>query len=234
LGDVGISGVVCPDLPGFGARSVLEVESSVEALADDLAQWLKNRGMSRVILGGFSMGGYVALAFAERHPQMLGALALISTQAAADSPARRRLRRILIAAVQRRGVEAALGENAELLFALGHREDLELRRKTAVAARKSSVAGVCWCLEAMARRVDRVAVLPRLNCPVLVAHGLEDQYIPVDCARKMAALLSRGSLVEIPGCGHSLPWEGSRALALALAAWMAKAQKDFKNAQSSL
>ena len=60
--------VIVPDLRGFGAaRDQAVEEAAMDLLADDLARLLDDRGLDRVVLGGLSLGGYVALAFMRRH-----------------------------------------------------------------------------------------------------------------------------------------------------------------------
>jgi pimeloyl-ACP methyl ester carboxylesterase len=71
---------LAPDLRGFGVAPG-PAEPSLELMADDVAQQLPGE----VIIAGFSMGGYVALALAEKHPELVAGLALINSQAAADT-----------------------------------------------------------------------------------------------------------------------------------------------------
>src|SRR5215218_10716820 len=78
--------VIVPDLRGFGtAREQAVEEAGMDLLADDVARLLDDRGLDRVVLGGLSMGGYVALAFVRRHADRLGGLLLLDTKAGADS-----------------------------------------------------------------------------------------------------------------------------------------------------
>ena len=53
-------------------------------LADDVARLWTTRGLDRVVLGGLSLGSYVALAFMARHPDRVGGLVLLDTKAPAD------------------------------------------------------------------------------------------------------------------------------------------------------
>ena len=54
--------VIAPDLRGFG-ESPCDRPFTIESLADDIHQILMSIGASPCILGGLSMGGYVALAY---------------------------------------------------------------------------------------------------------------------------------------------------------------------------
>ena len=79
---------VAPDLRGFGGSiPTTESDLSMEGHADDLHALLDALWIETVDLVGFSMGGYIALAFAERHPGRLRSLALVDTKSAPDSEA---------------------------------------------------------------------------------------------------------------------------------------------------
>lgn len=89
--------VIVPDLPGFGyspPRHAVELAEvpplTMDELAADLAALLDALDVDGpVTLGGVSMGGYVALAFAEAFPDRVGTLLLFDTKATADSDAGR-------------------------------------------------------------------------------------------------------------------------------------------------
>src|SRR6266511_4080218 len=82
---------IVPDLRGFGAAREAAVEvTSMDLLADDIAELLDERELERAVLCGLSMGGYVALAFARRHPERLGGLVLCeATREQQPAPAER-------------------------------------------------------------------------------------------------------------------------------------------------
>src|SRR2546423_12838495 len=55
--------VITPDLRGFGETTATDEPATMEMLAEDVAALLDALKLDRVVLGGLSMGGYVALAF---------------------------------------------------------------------------------------------------------------------------------------------------------------------------
>ncbi len=77
-----------PPLPGLGGAP-RHPHPSIDAYADVIAAGIERLPVRRVVLGGVSMGGYVALALAARRPALVAGLALVDTQAEADDEAAR-------------------------------------------------------------------------------------------------------------------------------------------------
>jgi len=110
--------VLYPDLPGFGdSPSLAEGHWTVEAYADEVATLLRHLGSEPVALAGHSFGGYVALALAERHPDLVAGLGLVSSRTIADSEAQRKGRHEAIAKVLARGSRVLLPDLARKLLA---------------------------------------------------------------------------------------------------------------------
>jgi pimeloyl-ACP methyl ester carboxylesterase len=198
---------LAPDLRGFGVEPG-STEPSLELMADDVAQQLSGEA----VVVGFSMGGYVALALAEKHPELVAGLALINSQAAADTEEARQGRRAMIETVRKEGVRAATDAAIPKLFA-NPRE--ELSRYALNGAERAGVAGITWALEAMARRPDRTQVLRQLGKPILILHSTGDKFIPVTRARELATSL-KAKYIEIEGTGHCTPLEAPDKAAVAI------------------
>lgn len=211
--------VIAPDFPGFNGNPALTCPPSIDALADFVVETLHGQNITKACIAGMSMGGYVALAIAERHPQILAGLALVSTQASADTPAKRRLRGLTAAMIRHRGIHGILPEFLPLLFPK-QGASAELMAVARSAALRASPEGACWSLAAMANRPERVKLLQGIQAPSLVIHGTEDQIMSLQHAREMAALLPNARLIEIPGVGHMTPWEAPRTLAEAFSSWV--------------
>jgi pimeloyl-ACP methyl ester carboxylesterase len=208
--------VLAPDLRGFGGSPLGNEEPSLGRTADDLKNLLDREQIGRAVVAGMSMGGYVALAFAEHYPARLAGLGLVSSQAAADSPEARANRRAMIEKVRREGPSAASQASIPKLFAAANVRKPEFVRFPTSAAEKAGVDGLVWAQEAMSLRPDRTAVLKSLRVPLLVVHGGDDQYIPSARAREMAGLATNSRFVEIPGGGHATPIEAPDVVAAAL------------------
>ncbi|GIW88638.1 MAG: alpha/beta hydrolase [Isosphaeraceae bacterium] len=202
--------VLAPDLRGHGETPPAGDDYSMEAQAADVLDLLADRGIDGpFVLGGLSMGGYIALALASRVPDRITRLLLIATRAAADTPEAAANRLRLAAEVERSGditpvVDAFL---PRVLGATSQAERPELVERTRRMMLRTSPAAVAGCLRGMVARPDRVALLPQLPMPTLVLAGAEDPIASPDEGQHMAAALPRGRLVVVPKAGHLLPIE---------------------------
>ena len=77
--------VIAPDLRGFGSSPEASGTMTMEAHAHDLNDLLDRLGIESAVVCGLSMGGYIALAFAELFPHMLKGLILCNTRSAGDN-----------------------------------------------------------------------------------------------------------------------------------------------------
>lgn len=84
--------VVCIDLLGHGKTDCLGYMHTMEEMAEIVFAVLKLLRLRKVKLVGHSMGGYVALAFAEKNPEMVKSICLMNSTAQADSTERKELR----------------------------------------------------------------------------------------------------------------------------------------------
>jgi pimeloyl-ACP methyl ester carboxylesterase len=208
--------VLNPDLRGFGAsRTPIDGDLSMERHADDLALLLDEEGIAAATMIGLSMGGYVALAFAERHPGRLTALGLVGSKTESDSAEGKEGRDSQAAQILAQGREsivagfqsALLGEDAPSLVRGRLRTMIEATRyETYVAA-----------LAAMRDRPDRSSVLADLDVPVAVVAGGQDPLVPPAVARAVADRARNGSLTIVPRAGHLVTMEDPKGVVEGLA-----------------
>ena len=195
--------VVTLDLPGHGISVVRGQTHTMEWLADVVADALAALGISRCTLVGHSMGGYVALAFCERHPGMLDGLVLLSSTPNPDTPEKQenRLREI---ALVRAGRKEAL---AHMAPAAGFAAENRSRMKDEIADLAEQVVlteddGIVALLNGMRERKDRNDMLRASQVPVLFILGRADDYIPLDKAEAMIADHPEAQVAWLHHSGH--------------------------------
>jgi pimeloyl-ACP methyl ester carboxylesterase len=200
--------VVVPDLRGAGDSDVPDGPYSMDLLADDLARLCDALRFERVILGGLSMGGYVAFAFWRRHPARVRALMLCDTRSKGDDRGERVIRQSAAATALARGTAAVVDAMLPKLLGqttLGSRPALV----DAVRARlgRTDPRGVAGALLGMKDRPDSTPTLGTITVPTLVLVGGEDALTTPALAREMAAAIRGSRLEVIEGAGHLTPVE---------------------------
>lgn len=186
---------------------------------DEIAASVLAGEEGELVLVGASMGGYAALAMAQREPKRVRALALIDARADADSPERRAGRADTKALIENGGAEA-LWENQRsrlLLDSAPERAVDAARDQTLDRSQQELVEA----LAAIRDRADNSETLGRFGGPVLVAVGESDLFFPPDEAQAQAQLARHGRFRAFGGARHlpnlEQPDEFNAALAQFLA-----------------
>jgi pimeloyl-ACP methyl ester carboxylesterase len=203
--------LILPDLRGFGQSPAPEGAYSMRLLAEDLRALLDTLKIDRVVLAGHSMGGYVSLAFAQAYPHRLAGLALIATQAAADSPEVRASREKSIEELKRRGLKPLADTLAPRLTC-----QPALVKPLRELILKANPHGVIGALKGMAERPNAQEWLSTIIVPTVVIAGSEDIIIPIERPRLMTQLLGRAWLVEVNDAAHMPMMEQPPAVANAI------------------
>lgn len=213
--------VIVSDLPGFGASPPLREESSMEAMAASVAVLLDGLQLDRVVLAGFSMGGYVALAFAAQHAERLQGLVLCSSRPVADDEQARQGREATARKAEEQGMSGLAPRMAADLLAERTRQECPalLAEVEAMILRQSPQA-VAAASRAMAQRPDRSALLPKLAVPSLVVTGAADQLIDPAQGARMAELMPGSRLVSVADAGHLVNLERPEAFNKAVVDFM--------------
>jgi pimeloyl-ACP methyl ester carboxylesterase len=215
--------IVSPDLRGFG-RTASETPFTIESLADDVHALLAALKCTPCILGGLSMGGYVALAYAKKYPSDLKGFSLIDTKSAADTEEGKQGRMKMIELVRQGGSKAVVEQMFPKMIV-----EKTVREQPAVVHALRGIMSECppktieQALLAMRDREDFTALLPTIKVPSLVIVGDGDAIAAPDLSRAMQAAIPGSQLAVIPNAGHMAPIEQPEAVADALAKFFTSA-----------
>jgi 3-oxoadipate enol-lactonase len=214
--------VVRLDVRGFGGSEIGGAPLTMARIAEDAAAVLDHLGAERAAVVGCSMGGYAALAFAQRFAARLCGLALVDTKASADTDEGRAGRAALAQKVMAQGaVAAADAMLPKLVGATTHRERpdvVEAVRRGILAAAPGAIANA---LQAMGARPDSRPTLGAIGVPTLVLRGEEDAIISAEDAQTLHEGISDSRLVTLPRLGHLPSLEGPAAFEAALSSFLA-------------
>jgi pimeloyl-ACP methyl ester carboxylesterase len=202
--------VLAVDLRGFGGTALGADAPSLDLLADDIALLLDAAGIDQAVLGGVSLGGYIAMAFARRYPDRLAGLLLADTKGTADTEtARANRERVAKAVLARDSVRLLVDEQlpTPLLGETTAKRCPKLVDFVAELIQEASPAAVAWAQRAMAARPDSLESLRSVDVPALVVVGDEDVLTPVSDAEALASALPQAELTILPGAGHLSPLE---------------------------
>ena len=217
--------LITPDLRGFGGSTELDsvTGASMSDYADDVATLLDELKITRAVIGGASMGGYAALAFLQLAGDRVDGLVLANTRAGADSPESRANRRNMLALLDREGPSGVAREMMPKLLGKTTREtNPEIEANVRRLIKQQSPIGIRSAIQRMMHRPDSMPLLNKTKAPTLVITGDEDELIPVDESRSMAAAVPGATLVIIPKAGHLANLEQPDAFNHALNAFLTK------------
>ncbi|MGI8579418.1 MAG: alpha/beta fold hydrolase [Solirubrobacteraceae bacterium] len=202
---------LAPDLRGHGAASAVRPVGFEEVVGD-----LAGLAPDRFVLGGYSMGGRLALCFALAHPERVSRLVLLGATAGIEDSGARAERRAadlaLANGIEEEGVETFARRWAAQPLFVGQSEEV------AAAAHVDRLRNTAPGLAAALRGVGTGTMeplwsrLPELTLPVVVLAGERDAKFRA-VGQRMAAALPHGELGVIPGAGHAAQLEAPAAVA---------------------
>lgn len=172
--------IITIDLLGHGETECLGYIHSMEDQADMVHAVLHELKIRKAVLIGHSMGGYVALAFAELYPDNVKGIVLQNSTSRADSDERKKNRDRAIKAVKQNYTNFVRLSIANL-FNEDNREKLESEiEKVKLQALKTPLQGIVACLEGMKIRKDREVLLHFAPYPIQLVLGKKDGFLPYD------------------------------------------------------
>lgn len=198
--------VLVPELPGWGESPPLAAGQGFEVTNEALRQALREAGVERAAIVGYSLGGWRALEIALSGAFDVSGVYLLSTFTASPTPELRQLYRDY----------AELARSpADLRPAV---RDLYLPPDYAAAHPDIHEEVTHWVYacprDVFARELDAVATLPdlaprlpTLTTPVVARVGALDIAAPADWSRAIVDAVPHGHLELVEGCGHVLLYE---------------------------
>lgn len=213
--------VIAPDLRGFGNSSDTDGEAvSMDQYAADLKALLDSLNVKQAVVGGLSMGGYIALAFYAQYADRVRGLVLANTRAVPDSPEGKQTRLDNALRINQEGPLFLMESMAPKMLEPSAKIELQIAVRSIMARQRR--LGIMSALRGMAARPDRTALLRFAIIPTLIITGSDDALVPPGDSEAMHALLPDSTLVNIPEAGHLSNIDKSDTFNDALRAFHAK------------
>jgi pimeloyl-ACP methyl ester carboxylesterase len=195
--------VIIPDHAGFGESSHIEgADYHSQAQAERLHELAAALGIHQVHLGGNSMGGQIAMAYAARYPDEVLSMWLLDPAGVWSAP-----KSELAHLVQEQGRNPLIARNEEEFaktfdfvmsdppFVPRPMLDVMAQERIRNAALANHIFGQI-ATDSVEQRVKDMPV------PSLIVWGSQDRAINVGAAEVLRGLLPRSQVIVMPGVGH--------------------------------
>jgi pimeloyl-ACP methyl ester carboxylesterase len=213
--------VIAPQLRGFDGGAGEPPAASVDDYAGDVIDLLDALHVHQAVVGGLSMGGYVAFALLRLAARYVQGLILADTRSQADTPEGVAGRVRLLQLVHEQGPSAVADEMIPKLLG-----ETTRRMRPAVAEQvrslvlSSSADAIADAIRALMTRPDSTPLLSAIHVPTLIVVGDEDTLTPPAAAEEMHRAIGGSEMVRIPEAGHLSNLEQPERFNAALAAFL--------------
>ncbi|NUB45628.1 alpha/beta hydrolase [Fertoebacter nigrum] len=198
--------VIAYDLRGQGRSEMTPHGLDLDNLAEDAAALIETLSLDRVHVVAFSMGTFIAMRLAARHPALVRSLTLIGPSAEAEERSNLPRYKALIAFVQLFGPGLAAGPLMKILFG-----------NTFLADPASRMTREHWrgVLRGLPKTLSRAAaasagrqairdLLSAITAPTLIVSGTEDRPISPERAARVHHGIAGSRFVPVPATGHAV------------------------------
>lgn len=197
---------VVMDNRGAGRSEKPPAPYSIEQMADDVAAVIASCDDGGAVVVGASMGGYIAMTLAVRHPELVEALVLVSTLAGGHDSAGVP-EGTLSAWREHAGKPAAEFARATMPISLapGWADEHPDEFEALLAARlEHPTPPEAWQAQwdACARFLEDGVPAGEILAPTWVVHGALDRVVPVGNATGVVRRIPHAEVTLLPGAGH--------------------------------
>lgn len=194
--------VISVDLPGHGQTPAIGYIHTMELMAECAKSVLDSLGIRKYVVVGHSMGGYVALAFAEMFPQNTAGFCLFHSTAMPDTEEKKKDRDRVAEIVMNDHTQFV----SDLIPKLFASENISLLKDEVAKAKQIALntpkEGIVAALKGMKERPSRELVLKNANCPVLFIIGKKDVILAWENLLLLAQLPKKSFQLVLEHAGH--------------------------------
>jgi pimeloyl-ACP methyl ester carboxylesterase len=201
------------DIRGLGASPAGGGQFTMESFVDDLEMVIDEMNLSKPILCGLSMGGYISLRAVERIQNKFSSLILCDTKSVADDNEGKLKRAAAIKQINGGDFENFVQSFVLNCFGERYVKENKTGYETVVNRSKSNdPVGVKGCILAMAGRTDTTNFLKNIILPTLVICGSQDKLSPPAVMQVMADEIPNANFILVEEAGHMTPIEKPEAV----------------------
>lgn len=178
--------IITVDLPGHGDSEIIDEIHTMELMADSVKAVMDYLHIEKANFIGHSMGGYVALAFLEQHPEKVGELMLLNSTPEPDSEEKKKNRD--------RGIEVVKkNRKAYVSMAISNlllpENEVKLIEKVNVLKERAfnfPTKGITAALKGMKIRTNKIGVLANFSGKKFIVAGKKDPLLEIKTIKSIA------------------------------------------------
>lgn len=216
--------VITYDHRGQGRSEVTASGYDMDTLSLDAAELIEKVVGGPVIFGGLSMGGFVGMRLAARHPALISKLILMETTADPEPQENVGKYKTLNWIVKNIGFWPVTGKIMQIMFGRSFLTDparAEERRYWIKQLTSSNKTGMTRAVMGVVDRKGIADEAPNITCPTLILVGDEDVATVPAKSQRLHALIPHSKLVIIPRGGHTASVEEPAAYNREIEAFLA-------------
>jgi pimeloyl-ACP methyl ester carboxylesterase len=213
--------VIAPQLRNFDQNSGGMPALTMDDYAGDVIDLLDALHVEEAIIGGLSLGGYVAFAILRRAPRYARGLILADTRSQADTPEGVEGRKRMLQLLAAEGPSAVVDEMMpKLLGASTRAGQPAITERVRTVALSNPPEAIEGALRALMARPDSTPLLSAIHCPTLIVVGEEDTITPPALSEELHRAIAGSEFVSVPKAGHLSSLEQPDAFNAAVAAFL--------------
>ncbi|MEO6330460.1 MAG: alpha/beta hydrolase [Ginsengibacter sp.] len=198
--------LIIPDLPGSGESEILKNDNdqiTIDDYAEVIIQIIKKESAHACTIIGHSMGGYITLSIADKHPELLNGFGFFHSTAFADAEEKKKDRLKSIEFIQKHDSISFLKTSVPGLFADKFKQErYDEVEKFIDSIKYFTGEALIQYSTAMINRPERVNVLKTTPLPVLFIIGEKDSAIPLEKSLQQCHLPATVYVNILPEAGH--------------------------------
>lgn len=194
--------IVTLDLPGHGESDFWQQTNTMSLLASCVKAVLDELEIKECLLIGHSLGGYVALEFAQEHDDLLKGICLFHSHAAVDTDEQLK-QRVRASDLVKNNKQSYIAQFVSTLFAPENSEKFDQEiEQICYESNKVPSAVVLATIEGMKQRTSKLDFLVHTHLPILFIAGKQDVRIPLQKIVAQAMLAEKADILILDKVGH--------------------------------
>lgn len=207
----------CPDY-----ASLTNIES-IDGYADWLKAYTNENSITESVIIGHSMGGYIALTYAEKFADKVLGLGLFHSSAYADNEERKEIRLKTARVIDQQGTAKFIKGFYPNMFTEEFKEkDADFIEKQIESYSYFPKEALVNAQIAMRSREDKTSVLKNANYPIMILAGEKDTFVPKVAALEQIDLLKNSQSAVLDGVAHAGMFENPTESAKIVTAFLSK------------